>query len=366
MVRLRTKTSATNILSMTSLESYGLELYSHSSYTLPNGQSIGRVISIKGFKYYLMTKNNDLETELSGKLLYGTEPEDLPKVGDWVTFLDYGESGYIISVLPRVNALARKNPGNKAERQILATNIDYALIVQGLDRDFNLMRLERYLTQISACKIDPIIVLNKVDLTENREVHREEICKLRRDCPIFFCSTVTGEGIENLRGTLEPFKTYIMVGSSGVGKSSLMNALMGTDMQRIRAVSSFNFKGTHTTTSRDLFKLPGGSLLIDTPGMREFGLTDDDGDENINLFPAIEAFAQACRYSDCQHIHDSGCAVIAAVRTGNLDNQVYESYLKLIKEQKRFEIRLEDRKRINKQFGKLTKEAKNHRKKNKY
>ncbi len=351
---------------MTSLESYGWKLYSYSSYTLPNGQSIGRVISIKGFKYYLATKNHDLETELSGKLLYGTEPEDLPKVGDWVTFLDYGENGYIISVLPRMNALARKNPGNKTERQVLAANIDHALIVQGLDRDFNLMRLERYLTQVSVCKIDPIIVLNKVDLTENREVHGEEICKLKRDCPIFFCSTVTGEGIENLRGALEPFETYIIVGSSGVGKSSLINALTESDIQQTRTVSSFNSKGTHTTTSRDLFKLSGGSLLIDTPGMREFGLTNEVDDGSSGLFPAIEEFAQACRYSDCQHLNESGCAVTAALHSGKLDERVYESYVKLLKEQRRFEINLEERKLINKQFGRMTRESKNYRKKNKY
>ncbi len=351
---------------MTSLKNYGWELYPHSSYTLSNGESIGRVISIKGFKYYLATKFNDLETELSGKLLYGTEPEDLPKVGDWVIFLDYGESGYIIGVMPRMNALARKNPGNKTERQVLATNVDFALLVQGLDRDYNLMRLERYLTQVSACDINPIVVLNKVDLIEDREAYLQQVQKLNRDCPVFFCSTVTGEGIEIIGNALQPFKTYIMIGSSGVGKSSLINALTETDIQQTRAVSSFNSKGTHTTTSRDLFKLPGGSLLIDTPGMREFGLTIEDSDGKSSLFPAIEVFAQACRYSDCQHVNDSGCAVIAAVRSGNLDGQVYESYLKLMKEQKRFEVRLEDRKRINKQFGKLTREAKNHRKKNKY
>lgn len=351
---------------MTSIESYGWKLYRHSSYLLSNGESIGRVISIKGFKYYLATANNDLETELSGRMLYGSESEDLPKVGDWVTFLDYGENGYIIKVLPRMNELARKNPGNKTERQVLAANIDYALVVQGLDRDFNLMRLERYLTQISACNIDPIVVLNKVDLIENREVYLKQVENLKRDCQVFFCSTVTGHGIQTLRNALQPFKTYILVGSSGVGKSSLINILLETDIQKIRSVSSFNSKGMHTTTSRDLFRLPGGSLLIDTPGMREFGLTTEEGEDKISPFPAIEPFAQACRYSDCQHTGESGCAVVVAVQKGELDNKIYESYLKLMKEHKRFEVRLEDRKRLNKQFGKLTREAKNHRKKNKY
>lgn len=352
---------------MTSLESFGWTMIQRNTYILQNGESVGRVISVKGFKYDLITETRELETELSGKVLYGTESDGLPKVGDWVVFLDYGGTGYIINVLPRMNALSRKNPGSKTERQVLATNIDHALIVQGLDRDFNLMRLERYLTQIISCSVEPILVLNKADLSESHEPYLQQVHKLKRDCPVFFCSTLTGDGIRELKAALEPFKTYIMVGSSGVGKSSLLNILMDTDVQRTRAVSSFNSKGTHTTTTRDLFKLPNGSLLIDTPGMREFGLTNEAGDHAGNFFPAIEEFAQACRYADCRHLNDSGgCAVMAALRAGQLDNQVYESYLKLMKEQRRFEVKVEDKKRLNKQFGRMTREAKNHRKKNKY
>jgi len=185
MVRLRSANIRSNYFNMTSLESYGWKQFRQSINTSHIGHSIGRVIGIKGFKYFLATENNYLETELSGKLLYGTEPEDLPKVGDWVTFHNYGEIGYIISVLPRVNALTRRNPGNKTEHQVLATNIDHALIVQGLDRDFNVMRLDRYLTQISACKIDPIIVLNKVDLAVNVQVQLKQVNNLKRDCPCF-------------------------------------------------------------------------------------------------------------------------------------------------------------------------------------
>jgi ribosome biogenesis GTPase len=321
---------------------------------------------VRGFKYDLTTENGELETELSGKLLYGTDAEGLPKVGDWVTFLDYSGTGYILDVLPRVNALSRKTPGNKTERQVLAANIDYALVVQGLDRDFNLMRLDRYLTQITSCNIEPIVVLNKSDLTQTHELHLREVENLKRDCPVYFCSTFTGDGIQLLKDGLKPFKTYIMVGSSGVGKSSLLNVLAQTDIQRTQAVSAFNSKGIHTTTTRDLFKLPNGSLLIDTPGMREFGLTSEDGEHSATLFPAIEAFAQACRYADCKHLNDSGCAVISALRSGELAEQVYESYVKLMKEQSRFEIRAEDKKRLNRQFGKMTKEAKDHRKRNKY
>ncbi|HZI25273.1 MAG TPA: ribosome small subunit-dependent GTPase A [Chryseolinea sp.] len=353
---------------MIKLEEYGWNIFHQQNYSSPQGegQGKGRVISIKGFKYWLITENGELETELSGKLLYGSELEDLPKVGDWVSYLDYGEVGYILSVLPRMNALSRRNPGNKTEKQILGTNIDYAFVVQGLDRDFNLMRLERYLTQVAGCGITPLVILNKADLAKNLAEYQEEILKLKRDCKFFFCSTLTGQGIQELKDAFEKGKTYILIGSSGVGKSSLFNILMNEVLQKTQSISTFNNKGTHTTTSRDLFQLPNGSLLIDTPGMREFGITSDDGENSDSLFPVIEEFARQCRYSDCKHLNEEGCAILEALQSGKLDHTIYDSYVKLMKEQRRFEINIEDQKRLNKQFGKLTKEAKNHRKKFKY
>lgn len=334
-----------------------------SNHDLP----AGRVISVRGFKYTLITENGELETELSGKLLYGTLPEDLPKVGDWVFFMKYDDAGYIIDVFPRTNALSRKNPGNKTERQVLAANVDHALIVQGLDRDFNLMRLERYLVQLAACGIPPIVILNKADLISNQEEYRLAIARLMRDCRVHFCSTYTGLGIDTLNHQiLEGQKTYILIGSSGVGKSSLLNALMSTNVQETNNTSEWSSKGKHTTTRRDLFRLPNGSLVIDTPGMREFGLTGDEAHSADELFPAIHRFSSSCRFSDCTHMNEPGCAVTAAVALGNLDPQVYESYLKLVREQRRFTINAEDKKRMEKQFGRITREAKDHRKKYKY
>ncbi|HZB13449.1 MAG TPA: ribosome small subunit-dependent GTPase A [Chryseolinea sp.] len=353
---------------MTRLENYGWNSFHQQSYIVNKkpGHTIGRVISIKGFKYFLITDNGELETELSGKLLFGSDSENLPKVGDWVSYLDYGEIGYIGDVLPRTNFLSRRNPGNKTERQILGTNIDFALIVQGLDRDFNLMRLERYLTQVTSCGIVPIVILNKADLVTDLAKYQQEVLKLKRDCKLFFCSTLTGFGIQEFKNAFEKGMTYILIGSSGVGKSSLLNLFMNDDLQKTQAVSTFNSKGTHTTTSRDLFQLNNGSLLIDTPGMREFGITNEDAENSDSLFPVIEEFTQNCRYSDCKHLHEEGCAVLSALQSGMLDRLIYESYVKLMKEQKRFEINIEDKKRLNKQFGKLTKEAKNYRKKYKY
>ena len=356
---------------MTSLDHYGWSTFfqlKHNNNQEHNKKEdlvIGRIISIQGFKYYVITESGEKEAELSGKLLYGSSTEDLPKVGDWVKLMDYDTLGYIIEVLPRRNELSRKNPGAKTEKQILACNVDYALIVQGLDRDFNIMRLERYLVQLAACEIKPIIILSKADLAEDHSPYAYNITKLQRDCTVIFCSTLTGIGLDELKNNvLEQYKTYILIGSSGVGKSSLLNALMENTVQYVKATSVFNNKGKHTTTTRDLFRLPNGSLMIDTPGMREFGLTSDEGQSSDELFPAIQKFAADCRFSDCKHIHEAGCGVMNAIDTGQLERNIYESYLKLVREQKRFEINAEDKKRMNKQGGKISREAQQHR--NKY
>ena len=354
---------------MTLLTQFGWNTF-HQEYYNKNVKDdlfIGRVTSIKGFKYDLITDKGELETELSGKLLFGTASEDLPKVGDWVLYMDYSTMGYIIDMLPRTNALTRKNPGNKTERQVLACNIDYALIVQGLDQDFNIMRLERYIVQITMCGITPVVILNKADLVANLEEYKREVQKLQRDCEVVFCSTYSGMGLGDLKqNVLKKFKTYIMIGSSGVGKSSLLNAFMNNTLQKISGTSDSTSKGKHTTTTRDLFQLPNGSLLIDTPGMREFGVTFEEGHHSDKLFPAIDKLSASCRFSDCKHLNEVGCAVLEALQSGELEPEVYDSYIKLVKEQRRFEIKAEDKKRLGKQAGRMAREANEHRKKNKY
>jgi ribosome biogenesis GTPase / thiamine phosphate phosphatase len=354
---------------MTTLEQYGWNDF-FNRHNLLNGNKdfvTGRVISVKGFKYHLMLETGETEAELSGKLLYGTDHELLPKVGDWVFCLKYDTIGYIIEVYPRINMLARKNPGNTSEKQILAANIDYALIVQGLDRDFNLMRLDRYLVQILANGISPIVVLNKADLISDREEYRKEVMRLGKDCPVYFCSTYDNSGLEELfTRALQPAKTHIMVGSSGVGKSSLLNKFRESANRATGPLSTSTNKGMHVTTTRDLFLLSNGSLIIDTPGMREFGIALDDGLQADGLFPAIDEFSKNCRYADCTHTSEEGCAVIEAYESQLLDPAVYNSYIKLLKEQKRFEIRAGDAKRMGKQFGKMVREAKDFRNRYKY
>lgn len=354
---------------MNTLEKYGWNTYFQENHNklIKDRFEIGRIISIKGFKYILMTNEGKLEAELSGKLLYGIEAEALPKVGDWIFFIRYDLIGYIIEVLPRINELSRKSPGNKTDKQVLAANIDYALIVQGLDNDFNVMRLERYLVQISACNIKPIVVLNKADLTDDPEKYKHEVTKLGRDCPVYFCSTYNQSNLAKLKNTvLESKKTYILIGSSGVGKSSLLNSFMDNLEHKTGLISDSTGKGRHITSTRDLFQLPNGSLVIDTPGMREFGIAFEEGPHASGLFPLIEKLSEKCRFYDCHHVEETGCAVLEAYHAGTLKPEVYESYLKLKKEQKHFEIRIEDKKRLGKQFGKMIHEAREYRRKYKY
>ena len=232
---------------------------------------------------------------------------------------------------------------------------------------FRSMRLERYLVQVTACGIEPIIVLNKADLVEDTEPYSIQISKLGRNCPVYFCSTYNQTGITFLNKTVsEKNKTYILIGSSGVGKSSLLNALMENVERETGNISHSTGKGRHITTSRDLYRLPHGGLIIDTPGMREFGIAFDQTNASYALFPLIDELAKNCRYSDCQHQEEDGCAVIDAFTLGKLEPDVYQSYLKLIKEQKHFEIKTEDKKRMGKQFGKMIKEVRQYRKKYKY
>ncbi|WP_428663202.1 ribosome small subunit-dependent GTPase A [Runella sp.] len=354
---------------MVILSNYGWNHFHQENFSAHTNQelSVGRVVSIKGFKYVVLSEQGESEAELSGKLLYGAAPEELPKVGDWVLFKSYDSIAYLIEVLPRMNELSRKTPGRQTSKQLLATNIDFALVIQGLDNDFNLMRLNRYLVQLAVCRITPIVILNKADLVANPEEYRNEVLRLKHDCPIYLCSTRTGLGMEELKNSvLQKHFTYILIGSSGVGKSSLLNMLLNNDTQKTGNTSDSTGKGKHTTTSRELFLLPNGSLMIDTPGMREFGLTAEEGQESEISFPALQEFAAHCRYSDCKHIDETGCGVLEALQSGQLEAYIYESYLKLSKEQRRFEVKAEDKKRLGKQFGKMTKEANAYRKKYKY
>lgn len=325
-----------------------------------------RVLSIQGFKHILITESGTVEAQLAGALVHSREPEYYPKVGDWVLVKQYDDEGIILDVLPRLNELSRKAPGTQSTRQVLAANIDGAFVVQGLDRDYNPMRLQRYLQQLVQCQVPPIVLLNKADLVPDPEIYRQEVQALGYDCPVILTSALDPAQQDAwARQYLLPEKTYIFLGSSGVGKSTLLNSLLGFKMQEEGATSTANNKGKHTTTARHLVQLPNGSMIIDAPGMREFGITSEDGDAGM-LHPLMAELAPQCRFADCSHQHEPGCAVLAAVDDGSLPELVYRSYLKLLREQYHFQTSEADKRRHERQFNKLVTQACKHRKDTKY
>ena len=354
---------------MTSLTSYGWNTHFEQHFHTYQAQGLdrGRVTAIEGFRHKLATANGHVDAMLSGALMNSADNCDLPKVGDWVAFKAYDNEGIIVSVLTRINELSRKLPGRTTEKQVIATNIDTAFIVQGLDRDFNPMRLQRYIVQIMQCNIRPVVLLNKQDLVADPESYRQEVIALGYDCPVLLLSARGHEGLPQWAVEhLLPGNTYVLIGSSGVGKSTLVNALMGYRLQDEGAISDFNQKGKHTTVSRNLVMLPSGAMLIDSPGMREFGVTLDSDEQGMSYHPLLAALSAECRFHDCTHRHEPGCAVVAAVREGTLPREVYESYLKITKEQAHYQTDSLERKRTERQFGKVAKQVVQYRKQRKY
>lgn len=354
---------------MTSLISYGWNTHFEQTFHTYHAQGFeaGRVSSIEGFRHMLITAGGQTEALLSGALLNGLDNWELPKVGDWVAFKAYDNEGIIVSVLPRINELSRKLPGRSTEKQVIATNIDVAFIVQGLDRDFNLMRLQRYIVQIMQCQIRPVVLLNKQDLVPDPESYRRQVVDLGYECPVLLLSATGHDGLDSwAAGHLLPGETYVLIGSSGVGKSTLVNALLGYRLQDEGAVSGANQKGKHTTVSRNLVVLPSGAMLIDSPGMREFGVTLESDDQGMAYHPMLASLAGECKFPDCTHQHEPGCAVVAAVSGGDLPREVYDSYLKISREQAHYQTDAVERKRVERQHGKVARQAFEYRKQRKY
>lgn len=264
---------------------------------------------------------------LAGSLLGASER---PAVGDWVAAeLPAGDGpGVIRAVLPRRTAFSRKAAGTATAEQIVAANVDVVFIVAGLDGDFNVRRLERYVTQAWNSGALPILLLNKADLCADAEARRLEAEAAAPGVSVHPLSALSGDGVAALALHLTPGRTVALVGSSGVGKSTLVNRLLGEDRVATRPVRADDSRGRHTTTHRELIRLPSGALLIDTPGLRELQLWTE-ADALGGAFSDVEALAGRCRFSDCTHRHEPGCAVRAAVEAGRLDAAHYRSFLKL-------------------------------------
>lgn len=320
------------------------------------GFVIGRIIAEHKERYIVLTEEGEFEAEITGNLRFtATKREDFPAVGDWVSILAYDADFAIIHrILPRFSTIKRKAVGQFGEVQIIATNIDFAFIVQAADRDFNINRLERYLTLCNSSKVEPIIVLSKTDLIDDDRL-QEIVTSIKgriEHIPILPISSETQQGYEMLRSILQPGRTYCMLGSSGVGKSTLLNTLSGRDLMKTNSISTSTNKGRHVTSHRELVLLDQGGILIDNPGMREVGLADaSEGLERT--FDKIVQLAQHCKFKDCTHLNEIGCAVTEAVSNGEFDSASYENFLKMEKEKAYFESTVEERRKKDKDFGKL-------------
>jgi ribosome biogenesis GTPase / thiamine phosphate phosphatase len=268
--------------------------------------------------------------DLPGRLLHTLDKLERPVVGDWVAVTDSDGRATIEQVLERRTVLVRRAAGTRNEPQIVAVNVDVFFVVTAPNRDFNERRLERYVTAVWNSGAEPVVVLNKIDLEPERDELREAIARAAIGVPLVEVSAHEGVGLDDLRAHIGAGKTVGFIGSSGVGKSSLINRLMGRSVQAVGDLRA-DERGRHTTTARQLVELPGGGVLIDTPGLRELGLLDDVGGVETS-FADIAEFAQHCRFRDCAHAGEPGCAVEAAVASGELPAERFESYRKLVRE----------------------------------
>lgn len=322
------------------------------------GLEIGRVFLGSRGIYSLYTEAGELDAELSGRFRHSAA--GWPAVGDWVLFRER----LIEAVLPRRTRFARRQPGGKTVEQVLAANVDVVFLVCGLDHNFNLRRIERGLVLAHESGAEPVIVLNKSDLCRDRDAAMNAASAVAPGVRVIATSGLTCDGIAELKAGMRPGHTAAMIGSSGAGKSTLINALIGSERQRVRQVRDADSRGRHTTTHRELILLPDGWLIMDLPGLRELQLWSGE-DAVERTFEEIGALAAQCRFRDCRHQGEPGCAVTAALENETLDPTRFRNYTKMRREVEYLEreqntlARLEEKrrwKRIHQSMKKIYKE----------
>lgn len=324
-----------------------------------NGFEAARIAAVNRDNFQVTDGQREAVAELSGQFRYGTDSElDFPTVGDWVllTYLNNGTFGVIHSLLPRKTVLKRKTAGNRVDYQLIAANIDTVLIIQPCDLDFRPSKLERYLVAVREGGIEPVILLSKSDLagTEKLEATREALKELAGICPVITYSAESGAGLNEIRRLVERGKTFCLLGSSGAGKTTLINKLAAEDAFSTCSVREKDGKGRHTTTRRYLSVLDCGAVLIDTPGLREFGNIDSDSGL-ASVFTEIEQLAKGCRFRDCSHTGEDGCLVLQALSSGALKQERYDNYLKLKKESAHYQMSYAEKRKKDKLRGRMYK-----------
>jgi len=319
--------------------------------------SVARVTAVDRGRYFVRDEHGEVPAELTGRYLHEAAAADgVPCVGDWVgvRLLDERSHATIHQLLPRRTFLRRKSPGRGVEFQMIAANIDVAFVTQACHFDFNVRRLERYLVMVREGRIRPVVLLTKTDLVgpEALEDMLETVRRAASDVPVVPVSNVTGAGLDEVRRLLRPGETCCLLVSSGVGKTTRISHLSGSAALETGSVSHTG-EGRHTTTRRQLVVLDGGQLLIDMPGMRELGMLGV-GEGLEEVFADVGELAANCRFADCSHVREPGCAVRAAIERGDLSEEHLQSYLKLRKESAYHDLSYVERRRRDREFGRMT------------
>ena len=332
----------------------------HVSDLRQEDQGVARISAVDRGSYLIRNELGEIPAELAGKFYFQVESSvDLPCVGDWVTVQYHNDAAAAIihGVFPRKTFLRRKSAGEKVDFQMIAANIDSAFIVQSCHFDFNARRMDRYLVMAADGGVEPIVVLTKTDLITHDELE-QKLTAIRSSAitaRVLALSNITGIGFDEFQQVLVSGRTYCLLGSSGVGKTTLINRLIGKDAFETKAVSGTG-EGIHTTARRQLILLHQGSMLIDTPGMRELGLLGVSDGVNQG-FEDIVGLSANCRYANCSHTQEPDCAVLAAVSNGELSKDRYSSYMKLRKESEYHEMSYVDKRKKDRAFGRFTKSA---------
>ncbi|MDH5423625.1 MAG: ribosome small subunit-dependent GTPase A [Gammaproteobacteria bacterium] len=338
---------------------YGSWLQAHMHASKMAGHEIARVVSVHKGSYMVSKGDGDVFAELTGKLAYSSNSAaDLPTTGDWVyvDFYDGDTHAIIHDVFPRKTLIQRKSSGKSIDFQLVAANIDTAFIVQSVDYNFNLRRLERYLVMVNESNITPVILLSKCDLISQEQINKivESVVEITSQTTILPFSNQSGVNIDAIKNLLLYGHTYCLLGSSGVGKTTLLNSILGSELFKTRTVGKIDSKGRHTTTSRELVSLDNGAMLIDTPGMRELGnISVEVGIDET--FSDIIGLSMSCKFSNCKHINEKGCAILSAINDAALSEKRYQNYIKMKNESSFNEMSYFEKRQKDKNFGKMVK-----------